>query len=502
MKIGMCRIVLLFLLCFCSSNVFGQYFPADGSKLHYRLIGFTFPATDKSDTYVLEIAQGHFTNADSFSKNVINKLPTEKNRIIAEVPLFGSDYTWRVTYNVHGKGVRTSEMNHFYTIKNDRVDSSKQRLRIMKPAQKHNDNYVITDGGGVIYDMNGQPVWFIPETKEFSGNVADVKVTKENTLTFICGDDFEIDYNANKLWKSPKVGKITGDTAHGELYHHEFYKMANGHYLALGLHNKLSKIVKNNGVPSLETIDSKVIEAHDGYKIGKYGFLVEYDKDNNIVWTWKSLDYYKTSDLPYFNPADSMLIFDAHDNSFYFDEQAKVIYLGYKNISRVVKIEYPSGKVLATYGENFKPGEIGTGSGLFCQQHAINILSNGDFCFYNNNSCNRSDSLPTVEIVREPDGSHKDFKKVWEYTCIGDGKKNFYVRGGNVIELKDKSLFVNMGGRYSKLFIIDRAKNIDWEALPEKYMFTELRWSPVYEYRTNIISRKVLEQLIWKAQGY
>ncbi len=496
------RIVLLLILLLGAGHVYSQYFPGEGSKLHYRIIGFSFPSGDKSGDYLLEIAQGRQDNKDSFSKNIINKLSTDKNRIIAEVPLFGNEYTWRVTYNLKGKAVRTSPLNHFQTIKNDRVDSSKQRLRVMLPTKKHNDNYIIVDGGGVIYDMNGQPVWFIPETKEFGGNVADVKITKENTMTFICGDDFEIDYNGNKIWKSPKVGKISGDTAHGELYHHEFYKMSNGHYLAMGMQNRLAKIVKNNGVPSLETIDSKIIEPHDGYKIGKFGFLVEYDKDNNIIWSWKSLDYYMNSDLPYYNPADTILLFDPHDNSFYFDEHAKVIYLGYKNISRVVKIEYPSGKVLATYGENFKPGNVGQGSGLFCQQHAINILSNGDFCFYNNNSCNRSDSLPTVEIVKEPEGPNKDFTQVWEYTCTGDGKKNFYVRGGNVIELKDKSLFVNMGGRYSKLFIIDRAKNIDWEALPEKYMYTELRWAPTYEYRTNIISRKVLEQLIWKAQGY
>ena len=411
------RITSLFILLLITIHVSAQYFPTDGSKLHYRMIGFSFPSDEKAANYVLEIASGNQTSADSFAKNIINKLPGDKNRIIAEVPLFGNDYTWRVTYNQKGKVMHTGPLNHFSTLKNDRVDSSKQRLRIMKPTSKHNDNYIIVDGGGVIYDMNGQPVWFIPETKEFGGNVADVKITKENTLTFICGDDFEIDYNGNKIWKSPKVGKITGDTVHGELYHHEFYKMSNGHYLAMGMQNRLAKIVKNNGIPALETIDSKIIEPHDGYKIGKFGFLVEYDKDNNIIWSWKSLDYYMNSDMPYYNPADTILLFDPHDNSFYFDEQAKVIYLGYKNISRVVKIEYPSGKVLATYGENFKPGNSGQGSGLFCQQHAIQILSNGDFCFYNNNSCNRSDSLPTVEILREPDGPNKDFKKVWEYTC-------------------------------------------------------------------------------------
>ena len=496
------RIALLFILFLFTVQVNGQYFPGEGSKLHYRIIGFTFPAFDKADGYVLEIAQGNLNNSDSFSKHVINKLPTEKNKIIAEVPLFGSDYTWRVAFTKKGKVLRQSDLNHFYTIKNDRVDSSKQRLRVMHPTKKHEDNYIIADGGGVIYDMNGQPVWFIPDTKEFGGNVADVKITNEHTMTFICGDVFEIDYNGNKLWKSPKVGKITGDTAHGEMYHHEFYKMSNGHYMAMGMQIRLSKIETKNGIPSIVTIDTKISEGPEGYKIGKYGFLVEYDKDNNIVWTWKTLDYLMASDFPYFAPRDSMLMFDAHDNSFYFDEASKVIYVGFKNISRVVKIEYPSGKVLATYGENFKPGNYGIGSGLFCQQHGIRLLSNGDFCFYNNNSCNKTDSLPTVEIVKEPSGSAKDFKRVWEYTCVGEGKRNFFVRGGNAVELDDKSLFVNMGGMYSKFFITDRDRNIDWEALPERYMFTEFRWSPIYEYRANIISRKILEQMIWKAKGY
>lgn len=43
----------------------------------------------------------------------------------------------------------------------------------------------------------------------------------------------------------------------------------------------------------------------------------------------------------------------AHENSFFFDDKAKVIYLSLRNINSILKIKYPEGTILQIYnGEN------------------------------------------------------------------------------------------------------------------------------------------------------
>ena len=41
---------------------------------------------------------------------------------------------------------------------------------------------------------------------------------------------------------------------------------------------------------------------------------------------------------------------DVHENAFFFDEKNKVIYISFKYISTIIKLKYPEGIVLNTYG--------------------------------------------------------------------------------------------------------------------------------------------------------
>ena len=53
----------------------------------------------------------------------------------------------------------------------------------------------------------------------------------------------------------------------------------------------------------------------------KFGTLIEYDEEGNVVWYWKSSDYFATSDLAYYTLAKDEPSIDVHENSFYFDEK-------------------------------------------------------------------------------------------------------------------------------------------------------------------------------------
>lgn len=485
-----------------------QVFPVEGSAVNYRIVGFSYQQLPKAAEYKIEIAKGSYSKADSFKRNIINSVVTKEQRKILEVPVFGEQYTWRVVYGSKQKKDSTP-LYHFRTRAHEHVDTNKLHLRILQPAAKQisKDYYVAVDAGGVIYDLMGNPVWFIPDTNGIGGYVGALKFTKDSTITFLYGKiNCEINYNADILWKTPNTGKVSGDTLGGELYHHEFTKLSNGHFMGLGTQMFASKQIITPDTTFFAFANIRDSIGKNNYKIGKYGTIIEYDQQGNVVWSWKTLDYLMGTDFSYYRSSDSERRFDAHDNAFFFDEKNKCIYLGFRNLSRILKIDYPSGKVLATYGEIFKPGTVSTATGVLCNQHSINKTKEGYLYIFNNHSCTGRDSLPTVVILKEPEAPGGSFKKIWEYTCTIDTlyppyTPKIFASGGNAVELPDNSFFVCMGGAYSKMFIVTRDKKILWNALPERFMESDNKWTNSHEYRVNIISRKDLEGLIWKAEN-
>jgi len=494
-------VLFLFIVPF---HLLSQVLPREGSKLNYRLVGFSFPQERNASRYKIEIAAGNYSTVDSFKKHVIQSAVSDSNKVMAEVPSFGSQYTWQVVYTAKKAAAihsTHSPLYHFSTMMNDHVDTGKLRLRILQPAEEYKDAYVAMDAGGVLYDMTGRPVWYIPDTNGFGGFVGAMQFTPEGTVTFLYGKkNYEINGSGAVLWQTPDHVILDGDTV-VTYFHHEFIKRPNGHYMMLGFDTKMCKLVSTKDTSYIIVSNDKKKEK-EGYKLGRFGAIIEYDEKDSVVWSWRTSKYLIGSDFDYDNSLDSNIRFDPHDNTFYFDEKNNWIYLGFRNLNRILKIEYPSGKILRTYGENFKPGNKGIGGGLFCNLHNISRSQEGYLYFFNNNSCMRTDSLPTVVMLQEPASPDDTFKKIWEYTCTveGNNHKLFY-SGGSALELPDRSMFVCMGSDYSKVFIVNRDKKILWSALPERYMENE-SWTPIKEYRANIITRKDLEHLIWNAETY
>src|SRR6185503_11567408 len=93
----------------------------------------------------------------------------------------------------------------------------------------------------------------------------------------------------------------------------------------------------------------------------RFGMIMEFDEDGNLIWSWKTSKYYQESDLAKNRKPGGTPIFDLHENSFYFNEKEKVIYLSCKRISRILKIKYPEGTVIGSYGDVYETGmpEIG-----------------------------------------------------------------------------------------------------------------------------------------------
>jgi len=155
-------IKIFFLFTLLPLSMAAQVTPGENSLLNYRIVGFSFPAMKQMVNYKVEIAQGEYNNEQVFSRNISITVADKKNRIIAEVPSFGSSYTWRVIYTDRQSKTTTGELHHFSTAIIPEVNPDSFRLRIMTSAKAHESDYVFLDGNRTLYDMNGNPVWFFP----------------------------------------------------------------------------------------------------------------------------------------------------------------------------------------------------------------------------------------------------------------------------------------------------------------------------------------------------
>ncbi len=494
-----------------------QVLPGEGSKLHYRIIGFSVEPVPQAVNYTIEIAAGNYFTEDSFKKNIIQSLASKSNKIIAEVPSFGGQYTWRIAANKEKNNSKLilGGLHHFSIGMSPHMDTNIVRFRITKPAEKYKDAYIFLDGTRALYDMKGRPVWYLPDVKGIKNDdnieMGDLKPTSKGTITFILGSQAcEINYTGDLLWKGPDNGIISGDTL--EHYHHEFTRLNNGHYMVMGIETVLWKLntlpEKNYHLPMLsgKQINQDSINSYvqKGYLPLPFATILEYDEKGNLVWSWRPSKYFKDADTKYYKEPRGMGGFDPHMNGFFFDEKNKELYISCRDISRIIKVKYPEGTVIANYGEIYKPNAPVTGNKLFCEQHSCRISDKGSLYLFNNNTCNRSQAIPTILVMEEPKTGTGKLKKIWEYDCKGSGENVFpiYNTGGNVFELPDHSFFVCMGKQYGSTFIVSQDKKILWSGIAEKRNPETGGWDFISLYRASIIpDRKELERFIWNDEN-
>ena len=213
-----------------------QIMPTEGKEINYRLIGFSFPQKQNANNYSLEISIGNFSNEDSFKRHIIISKDCKFNKIIAEVPSFGQVYTWRPVYIIGHSKLEYGFLHHFNVMYSPDVDTNIIRLRVMKNCEKYKSAYVFIDDHKALYDMKGHPVWFLPKidsTLNDSYLPRDIKITPQGTITLIIRDKiYELNYNGEILWTPSETATVNGESE--EHFHHEFTRLTNGHYMALG----------------------------------------------------------------------------------------------------------------------------------------------------------------------------------------------------------------------------------------------------------------------------
>lgn len=492
------RNILSLYLLISSFTSIAQIHPAERDTLNYRLTGFTIPENKNTAYYRLEVASGQINNNTDFNKKVLLAKQYDSNFMLATLPEFGKEYTWRVSFVSNKNKIKGSTPLYHFTVGNPPItDTSKYRLRILRKADHHENMLVFLDYSKGLYDMEGNLLWYLPDIPgviEKDMTVRDLKPTPFGTLTFITVKNiYEVDYDGNILWEGPRSNFIKKFDSL-EMYHHEFTRLNNGHYMAATNKSEFIELgIDSNEavqkvVPMLRFIDDKP------YRRVIMGGLIELDEHGNALWEWNSSPYIATDTLFVKKVPKHPDEMGPHLNSFYFDESNKIIYMSFKNANHILKVAYPSGEVLARYNG------LSDDPPVFCGQHAVHLNNTGNVILFNNNhKAYHYNNQEHVSSLVELATSGNNIKKVWEFPLdIDTATAPSGPAGGSMLQLPD-GCYIGCGGTTGRSVIVSSDKRLIWNALMEKKDEFQQAWRPMEEYKNSFISDSTaLKNLVFR----
>lgn len=474
--------MIMFLIgCLYAKKGNSQIMPAEGSKLNYILAQFSIPRK-QSSAYEFRIAKGIYSSEKAFSKNISIVKSDSTHKTSVQLPAYGSGYTWQVSWRSQNKIYKTG-LYHFYTDTSSYTDTSKYRLRVIENTYADSTLLFFLDYSRVLYNMNGIPVWFlpnIPNCVDSNTVVRDLKATHLGTITFLTDKGaYEINYDGDVLWSAPvSENKVDNEGK----YHHEFTRLKNGNYMLMAYASAYYRLPQLDSA-KLKQLSNVETKNGENYVKVDIGSLVEYNSKKELVWSWKAKDHIKIEDFLYsFDRGNGELNISTHMNAFYFDEEKQSIYVGFKDMDQFIQLKYPDGNILSKYGS----GSDAQGNGFFKGQHSINRNKEGDLYVFNNNMDRNIKSISSVIILKEPLSTKDPLEKIWEFRCdIDTNVASFSGRGGNVVELKDQAMLVCMG-IMPRIFIVNKHKQVLFNAVTEYkdkdywQSFSQYRTSPAY----------------------
>ncbi|NCX95980.1 MAG: hypothetical protein EBX41_06145 [Chitinophagia bacterium] len=506
------KLLLLFFtfsLLFLSYSSFGQqsFSPQEGESVNYLFVPFSITPVQGAQGYELEVMQGFVLDDATFSAQKIKIAVSAKPKVIAKLPFGYKNYTWRMNA-VDANGVAIpATLHHFTATLPQSMDSEHLRLRIVKPATAYKDAYIMVDGSKAIYDMNGQMVWYLknlPGDKETE--VRDIKLTANHTLTLLYGSKaIEIDYKNKLLWSAPLNDDTTKEP--DEKYHHEVIKLANGHIMVMSsvpVYFSKDPNRKDTVLAINDQIANNDPQRNQKYQKVLFAKLIEYDKQGKQVWEWNSKGFFNLNDIYYRKSPHTVGNFYLHGNAFHFDTKKSMIYISFKGISQILKIHYPDGKAVATFGKKVLDDYQ---NAPFCEQHCCRLNKAGELMVFNNNMLNEQ-GRPCAQIYKENPSKKYGLQKIWEWDCLLNNNTHIptqddKARFGSINELPGGTdLLISVCGQFGDMFIVNRSKEILWHAIAERWDNQRKDWAPAPTYRTDyILTQKELEKMIEVSEG-
>ena len=462
----MIRLLTTFVLIAGTLLINAQINPRQGAKINYTQVMFECEKVKGADIYLFQLTDSNDTEFNHF---FLQQKDSSTATLISGLK-FGTKYLWRYAGLKAGQPPVWKGPYHFEIISDQLLDYNLLTLAVTKNDSTANaGGLIINDCTHSIIDRNGNMVWYLPKITwhpvmnkkmiEMKPQIMDMRLTPAGTVTCLVNTSAtETDLDGNKLWTAPDDGQVSGSNT--EFYNHNFERLPNGHYMVLGGEQwRKLPAYKDTAAVYNKYPSRKVINGHECGEV-ELPTIMEYDKNGHVTWSWNSESYF---DPNVFDTTLSVLERKPHVNAFSVDKKDEFVYMGFRNISRIIKIEKKTGKVVDCWGDkstNPAPCEFVE----LHRQHGTNILDDGTIAVFNNNDYPDKDTFACVLFIsQQPSDSSKNYI-AWKFPCDFDSLDRHINRsGGNVEQLKNGN-FLICTGNMNRILEVTRNKKIVWEA--------------------------------------
>ena len=451
-------LIIIFTALLCHFSTRAQRFPINGDTLYCTSVQFVIPWIEGYDRYRIEIQP-----LKQLGSNQIHDINC--NKTIVDRLAFGESYRWRFAgLNAEEKTGAWSEYQSFHLASSIYLDTAYYKyIKKQRKREGAVPGYFFMDAGRVAVNRVGIPSYVLPPFDFVDGKtvVRDLKMTHSGTLTALFDSTaVEFTLQGEILWKAPDDGKISGDTR--EHYHHEFTKLPSGNYLVLGLCYVPRRDPKGK--------EHRV----------EFSTIIEYAPDGSVVWSWNSNDYFSDKDL--FSRKGRNGEYDVMTHMNACTMEGDYVYAGFRDISRLTKIDKRSKKVISSYGGYGHFSEPHSGTGFFRRQHSATLLSDGNIAVVNNDSIMDPNVVSSVVVfsqMSKEQPAQKIFEFRFDYDTLTNGKS---ARTGNVMEMPNGNLLVNMG-TINRVFEVTRSGELVWDMFMHRYDTNHNMWMAAPQYR-------------------
>ena len=317
------------------------------------------------------------------------------------------------------------------------------------------------DNRSIVFDKNGKEIW-----NDYNKNFIMNHINEYGQVSGCSFNNFPdntgsvINYDNQYQWQGPE-----------DLYIdvHEVKSISNGNYMGFAQEYQQGPIPIGDWTNLYRALgysaDGETIE------FPWYGqAIVEWDENSNEVWRWNPFDHFSMNDFDLYGGTWWNAYFEGafdwmHSNAFYFDEEESVIYFSSRHLSRVTKIDYPSGDIIWMIG---MPSEYNTGDEHICTdlgftwQHNVNLLDNGNITLFDNGNLSElfgeSETTRALEF-RVIDNTYCEM--IWEYTLPN------YLFGpwmGSVQTLPNGNKLINTVGSGGHALEVTSDQQLVWDA--------------------------------------
>ncbi|MGY8788268.1 MAG: arylsulfotransferase family protein, partial [Fidelibacterota bacterium] len=135
-----------------------------------------------------------------------------------------------------------------------------------------------------------------------------------------------------------------------------------------------------------------------------------------------------------------------------------------RHLSRITKLDYPSGDIIWNLGHEMPSGQVTLGNEIgFSFQHSVQVLENGNIVTFDNGNLApefRGTSLPQSRAI-EISISQNNADLAWAYELSDD---LFGFASGNAQKLANDNMMVTTIGGGGRSLEVNSNGNIVWEA--------------------------------------